>query len=148
MNMDKKTIAIVSLAALLIGQTALFLWQYGPDILIRPLFNMRNLQEPYPLTNDVVILDWRNEPCGYLRRGTVIHPPCIHDFARTDPGDVDFRKIYVRMENEAWRSAVGTFDDLKHEELAGLSLYPATNWSPFANKVLENIGTNAPNSQH
>jgi hypothetical protein len=148
MKMDKKTFAIVVLAGLLIGQTALFLWQYGPSILIRPFLNMRNLQKAYPLINDVVILDWRDEPCGYLRRGTVIHPPCVHDLGHTDLGDIDFRKVYVRLQDEAWRDAVGDFDDIKSEELAGLRLYPATNWSPFANKVLENIGTNAPNSQH
>jgi len=87
------------------------------DIFVRPLFRMQNVRDPYPVIQDVELRRPDGRTVGFLRRGTVVFPPCMHDLAVTDPGDLGLRKVYVRISREGWEKAIGKFRDISPDEV-------------------------------
>ena len=42
-------------------------------------------------------MDSEGREIGRLSKGVVLYDACRHDLAHTDPGDIHFHKVYVRV---------------------------------------------------
>ena len=49
------------------------------------------------LTEDCSIVDSEGKEIGRLTKGAVLYDACRHDLGHTDPDDIRFHKVYVRV---------------------------------------------------
>jgi hypothetical protein len=94
-SMDKKTLAIIILASIIVIQGLLLTNRYARWLLLDIIEPTDDA--PLVLMKDVTIIGRNGEATGVLPRGVMLHQACRHDLVHTDPGDIHFYKIYMDL---------------------------------------------------